>query len=191
MRESWENMARYKKLGERLVYKSRIIELYEDHLQLPNGREVIYDRIQHSGGAAVLPIDEQGKLILIKQYRNSIDAEVYEIPAGLREPEDTTGEICARRELEEEIGYRADSLEFIAQIYGIIGLSNEKTDIFLAENLIPSKRHLDPEEFIEVCRFELEEAIQMIRRKEIIDAKTVTAVLYYQMKQQDKRLQTE
>lgn len=176
-------MAKYKKLGEKLAYKSRLVELYDDYLELPDGRQVVYDLIKHSGGAAVLPIDEQGKLILIKQYRNSVDAEVYEIPAGLREPEDATGEICARRELEEETGYRTDKLEFIAQIYGIIGLSNEKTDIFLAENLIPCKRHLDPEEFIEVCHFELEEAVSMIQRKEIIDAKTVTAVLYYQARQ--------
>lgn len=184
-------MARCKKLGEKLAYKSRLVELYDDYLELPDGRQVVYDLIKHSGGAAVLPIDEQGRLILIRQYRNSVDAEVYEIPAGLREPEDATGEICARRELEEETGYRTDHLEFIAQIYGIIGLSNEKTDIFLAEHLIPCKRHLDPEEFIEICRFELEEAVSMIRRKEIIDAKTVTAILYYYTKRLQETGRTE
>ena len=176
-------MGKYKKLGENLVYKSRIVELYESQLELPDGKQVVYDFIKHSGGAAVLPIDNDGNLVLIKQYRNSVDQEVYEIPAGLREQDDNTGEMCARRELEEETGYRADNLEFIAQAYGIIGLSNEKTDIFLAEHLIPCERHLDPEEFIEIYHISLEDALEMIQKKEIIDAKTIIAILYYQMKQ--------
>lgn len=180
-------MAKYKKLGETLVFKSKLVEFYEDHLELPNGKQVVYDLIKHAGGAAVLPVDEEGKLVFIKQYRNSVDAEVLEIPAGLRERGDLTPEECAKRELEEEVGYRASSLEFIAQVYGAIGVCDEKTDIFLAEDLIPCKRHPDPEEFIEICRLEPDEAVEMIRRKEIIDAKTVIAILYYQ----SKRRQTE
>ena len=176
-------MKSYKKLGETLVYKSKLLELYEDRLELPDGKQVTYDLVKHAGGAAVLPIDEQGNIILIRQYRNSVDQEVFEIPAGLREPEDTTGEYCARRELEEETGYRTESLEFIAQVYGCIGVSDEKTDIYLAEQLIPCERHLDPEEFIEIYHFELQEALDMIQRKEIIDAKTVIAILYYQSRQ--------
>lgn len=179
-------MAKYKKLGETLVYKTKLLELYEDRLELPNGTQVVYDLLKHSGGAGVLPIDEHGKLVLIKQYRNSVDEEVYEIPAGLRETDDPTGEMCARRELEEETGYHAVSLEFIAQVYGAIGFSNELTDIFLAEHLTPCERHLDPTEFIEIYHFELEEALQMIRNKEIVDAKTVIAILYYQTKLQQQ-----
>lgn len=173
-------MKRYKKLGETLVYKSKLLELYEDRLELPNGNQVVYDLVKHAGGAAVLPIDEQGKLVLIRQYRNSVDQEVYEIPAGLRESDDVTGEFCARRELEEETGYQVETLEFIAQVYGCIGVSNERTDIYLAEQLIPCERHLDPEEFIEIYHFDLQEAVDMIQRKEIVDAKTVIAILYYQ-----------
>lgn len=179
-------MKGYKKLGETLVYKSKLVELYEDRLELPDGKQVIYDLVRHAGGAAVLPIDEQGKIVLIRQYRNSIDREVFEIPAGLREPEDVTGEYCARRELEEETGYRTDRLEFIAQVYGCIGVSDEKTDIYLADQLVPCERHLDPEEFIEIYHFDLEEAVEMIHKKEIIDAKTVIAILYYQTRQIQK-----
>lgn len=175
----------YKKLGENLVYKGILTELYEDHLELPNGRQVVYDLIRLGDGAAVLPIDDQGRLVLIRQYRNSIDREVYEIPAGLKEPEDVTGETCALRELEEEAGYRAGSLEFVAQAYGSIGACSQKTDIFLAENLTPCERHLDPEEFIEIYHFPLEEALEMIQRKEIIDGKTIIAILHYQMKRQN------
>lgn len=176
-------MKSYKKLRETLVYKSKLLELYADCIELPNGKQVTYDLIKHAGGAAVLPIDEQGNIILIRQYRNTVDQEVFEIPAGLREPEDITGEYCARRELEEETGYRTEKLEFIAQVYGCIGVSNEKTDIYLAEQLISGERHLDPEEFIEVYHFELQEALEMIQKKEIIDAKTVIAILYYQTRQ--------
>jgi ADP-ribose pyrophosphatase len=175
-------MANYKKLGEKLAYKSKLVEFYEDYLELPNGKQVIYDLVKHQGGAGVLPIDENGDLILIRQYRNSVDAEVYEIPAGLMEADDATGEVCARRELEEEVGYRAEKLEFVAQVYGAIGVSNEKTDIYLAENLIPCERHLDPDEFIEVCHLNLQTALQMIEDREIIDAKTVIAIFYYNMK---------
>jgi ADP-ribose pyrophosphatase len=176
-------MAKYKKLGEVLAYKSKLVEFYEDHLELPNGKQVVYDLVKHSGGAAVLPIDEDGNLILIRQYRNSVDMEVYEIPAGLKEPDDKTGEACARRELEEEVGYHAEALEFVAEVYGAIGVSNEKTDIYLAEDLTPCEQHLDPEEFIEIHHISLSKALRMIAEKEIIDAKTVVAILYYQCKQ--------
>lgn len=181
-------MAKYKKLGEVLAYKSKLVEFYEDHLELPDGTQVVYDLIKHSGGAAVLPIDENGKLVLIRQYRNSVDMEVYEIPAGLKEEDDVSGEQCARRELEEEVGYITDDLEFIAEVYGAIGVSNEKTDIFLAQNLIPGKIHPDPEEFIEICRFDLNTALQMIANKEIVDSKTVIAILYYKMKLDNMKL---
>lgn len=175
-------MGTYKKLKEELVYKSRLVTLYDDYLELPNGRTVVYDLIKHSGGAGVLPIDEQGNLILVKQYRNSVDAEVYEIPAGLLE-EHESGEQCARRELEEEIGFRAENMEFVAMVYGAIGVCNEKTEIYLAEKVVSGKRNPDPEEFIEIVHIPLEQAIEMIRKKEIVDAKTVIAIQYYQLKQ--------
>lgn len=175
-------MAKYKKLGEELTYSGSLVEFYKDYLELPDGKRVVYDLVKHAGGAAVLPIDENGNLVLVRQYRNSVDMEVYEIPAGLMEERDTTGEECARRELEEEVGYHAEKLEFVAEVYGAIGVSNEKTYIYLAEQLSSCERHLDPEEFIEIYRFDLETAIQMIRDKQIIDAKTVIAIFYYQMK---------
>ncbi len=175
-------MGTYKKLKEEMVYKSRLVTLYDDYLELPNGRTVVYDLIKHSGGAGVLPIDEQGNLILVKQYRNSVDAEVYEIPAGLLE-EHESGEQCARRELEEEIGFRAENMEFVAMVYGAIGVCNEKTEIYLAEQVVSGKRNPDPEEFIEIVHIPLKQAIEMIRKKEIVDAKTVIAIQYYQLKQ--------
>lgn len=174
-------MAKYKKLCEELAYRGSLVEFYKDYLELPNGTRVVYDLVKHAGGAAVLPIDEDGNLILVRQYRNSVDMEVYEIPAGLMEEHDVTGEQCAKRELEEEVGYHAEQLKFIAEVYGAIGVSNEKTYIYLAEHLSPCERHLDPEEFIDIYRFDLKTALQMIANKEIIDAKTVIAIFYYQM----------
>jgi len=183
MKEEGEDvgMAKYKKLGEQLAYKSKLVELYEDHLQLPDGREVVYDLIKHSGGAAVLPIDEEGKLVLIRQYRNSVDDEVYEIPAGLKEKDDPSGEACARRELAEEVGYQTEQLHFIAEVYGCIGVSNEKTAIFYADQLIPCDTNPDPEEYIEIHHMELDTVLTMIRNKQIVDGKTVIAALYYKM----------
>lgn len=184
-------MARYKKLGEKLAYKSSLVEFYEDPLELPDGTRVVYDLIKHQGGAAVLPIDEDGNLILVRQYRNSVDAEVYEIPAGLLEKDDASGEQCARRELEEEVGYHAEQLEFVAEVYGAIGISDEKTDVYLAEHLTPCKRHLDPHEFIDIVRLDLPTALNMIANKEIIDAKTVIAIFYYQLKKQNDKTKIE
>lgn len=178
-------MAKYKKLGEELAYRGGIIEVYRDRLLLPDGKKVVYDLIRHSGGAAVLPITEDGRLVVVRQYRNSVDKEVYEIPAGLLEPTDKSGETCARRELQEETGYIAGSMEFIAQVYGAIGVCDEKTDIYLAEKLTPCERHPDPEEFIDVCYLKLEDAVRMIKNREIIDAKTVIAIQYYQLKSGD------
>ena len=148
-------MAIYKKLGEHLVYQGKLAELYEDHLELPNGRQVVYDLVRLGDGAAVLPIDEKGKLVLIRQYRNSVD--------------------------------RAERLEFVAQAYGSIGACSQKTDIFLAEGLIPCERHLDPEEFIEIYHFPLEEALDMVQRKEIVDGKTIIAILHYQIQQLNRK----
>lgn len=179
-------MAGYKKLGEKLAYQGNLIQVYNDNLQLPNGKQVTYDLIRHSGGAAVLPIDEQGRLVLVCQYRNSVDREVLEIPAGLLEKTDASTEVCARRELAEEAGYIAENLEFVAQVYGAIGVCDEKTDIYLAENLKSCERHLDPEEFIEIRYLELQDAMTMIQKKEIIDAKTVIAIQYYQLKKKQE-----
>lgn len=178
-------MAKYKKLGEELAYRGGIIEVYRDRLLLPDGKKVVYDLIRHSGGAAVLPITEDGRLVVARQYRNSVDKEVYEIPAGLLEPTDKSGETCARRELQEETGYIAGNMEFIAQVYGAIGVCDEKTDIYLAEKLTPCERHPDPEEFIDICYLKLEDAVRMIKNREIIDAKTVIAIQYYQLKSGD------
>lgn len=174
-------MAKYQRLKENMVYKGRLVTAYDDYLMLPNGKTVVYDLIKHSGGAGVLPIDELGNLILVKQYRNSVDAEVYEIPAGLIDM-DETGEQCARRELEEEIGCRAETMEFVAMVYGAIGICDEKTEIYLAEQVTVGIRNPDPEEFIEIVHIPLEQAVQMIYRKEIVDAKTVIAIQYYQLK---------
>ncbi len=172
-------MKKYEKLGEVPVFESKLLHVYEDHLRLPDGREVVYDLLRHRGGAAVLPVTEEGKILLIRQYRNALDDFVFELPAGLKEEDDLTGERCARRELKEETGYTAEKLTFLARAYGCIGFSDEKTEIFLAEGLTPGETRLDDDENIEVHFLELEDALRMIEQKEIVDAKTIIAVYAY------------
>lgn len=182
-------MSQYHRLGQELAYRGKLVALYKDYLVLPNGKHVVYDLIKHNGGAAVLPIDSDGKLIFVRQYRNSVDAEVLEIPAGCKNTKEELGEICALRELEEEIGYTTNHLEFVAEVYGAIGVCDEKTDIYIADNLMPGNQHWDDEEFIKIERYSLKEAIQMICNKEIIDSKTVIAVMAYHAKLSDLRFE--
>lgn len=175
-------MAEIKKLGEKLVYKAKVVELYEDYLELPDGKQVTYDLIKFKGGAGVLPITNDGQIILIKQYRNTLGHENYEIPAGCYNYKGEPPQLCAARELEEEIGFQAGKLEYFTEIITAIGVGDEKTTIFFATDLKLGTQKLDPEEYIEISYFTMEQALEMIYSGEIMDAKTVTAILGYHVK---------
>ena len=110
-------MEKITRLSRDLIKKGSIIEYYEDTMQIPNGNVVKWDFIKHNGAAAVVPVDEQGRLIMVKQYRNALERETLEVPAGgLKTPEEPTMEAAAR-ELTEETGYHAEKLELLVSIY--------------------------------------------------------------------------
>lgn len=174
-------MEKYTRLDRVLVHKGVIIDFYADKIKVPNGNIVTWDFIGHRGAAAVIPVDEDGKILMVRQYRNAIDRCSLEIPAGgLEAGEDTR--ICAARELEEETGYRSEHIEHLIDMYTTVAFSNEKIGIYYALDLIPSEQKLDEDEFIRVERYTIEELTQMIFEGKIQDGKTVSAILAYKEK---------
>jgi len=172
----------FKRLGRDLVYKGSIIDFYKDTVQVPNGNIVKWDFIGHKGAAAVVPVTDEGKILMVRQYRNALDRYTLEIPAGglngMEEPTD----VAAMRELEEETGYRTESVELLITIRTTVAFCNEKIDIYVAKDLITSKQHLDEDEFINVEVYEMAALEKMIYEGTIQDSKTISALLAYKNK---------
>ena len=159
------------------IFSGKLIDLYFDHVALPNGKSSTREWINHPGAVCIIPILPDGNLCLIRQYRYGPRDEFIEIPAGKLD----TGEdplICAKRELQEEIGYIAGKLTFLTNIYPAIGFSNEKMWMYLAEDLQLSNQSLDQDEFLELLPLSLEEAIDLINQGNITDVKTIIGVLW-------------
>lgn len=171
-----------KRTERELVHKGSILEMYRDTMLLPNGHTAYWDFIKHKGAAAVVPVTEDGKIIMVRQYRNALERETLEIPAGAKNFVEEETRICAGRELEEETGFRCDNLEFLISIYTTVAFCNEMIDVYVARNLIPSKQHLDEDEFLNVVEMELEELLERIYAGTLQDAKTVAALLAYKNK---------
>ena len=171
-------MEKYVRKKLELAYHAHVFDVYNDYLDLPDGREVVYDYIDHRAGACVLPVTDDGRLLLVKQYRNSIDDITYEVPAGLI----NTGEkpeAAALRELEEETGYIAERLEYVTRTVLAIGTSNEQTYIYIGYDLRDGCMSQDIYENIESEIFDVANAENMIRDGRIVDSKTIIAVYAY------------
>jgi ADP-ribose pyrophosphatase len=175
-------MAEYKRLERTLIAKGAIIDYYQDTMQIPNGNVAKWDLIDHKGAAAVVAVREDGKLLMVRQYRNALERETLELPAGgLNGREEPTIKAAAR-ELEEETGYVSSDLELLTSIYTTVAFCNEKIDIYLAVNLKPGTQHLDEDEFLNVEAWSVRELKQMIFDGKIQDSKTICGVLTYAAK---------
>ena len=169
----------FKRLNRELVQKGAIIDYYQDTVQVPNGNIVKWDFIGHKGAAAVVPVREDGRLLMVRQYRNALDRYTLEVPAGgLNSPEEPT-KTAAARELEEETGYRCRDLELLISIRTTVAFCNEKIDIYVARNLEKGHQHLDEDEFINVEACTVEELMDKIYDCTIQDAKTICAIMTY------------
>ena len=172
----------FKRTGRRLVYHGSIIDYYRDTVEVPNGNVVEWDFIGHKGAAAVVPVREDGKILMVRQWRNALDRYTLEIPAGGLNGAEEPAIQAAARELEEETGYRSDELEHLISLRTTVAFCNEKIEIFVAKNLKPSRQHLDEDEFIDVKAYDADELCEMIYRGEIEDGKTIAAVMSYKNK---------
>lgn len=179
----------FKRLERTLVQNGKIIDYYQDTVQVPNGNVVKWDFIGHKGAAAMLAVREDGKLLMVRQWRNALDRYTLEIPAGGKNSIEEPTETAAIRELEEETGYIAGKVRFLLSIYTTVAFCNEKIDIYLARDLKRREsQHLDEDEFIDVQAFSLEELVQMIYDGKIEDSKTVSAIMTYKSFLADGRL---
>lgn len=162
------------------IYKGKIVHLFCDTVRLPNGKEATREVIRHVGAAAVVPLTDEGNVILVRQYRYPFSQVMLEIPAGkLDIGEDPID--CAKRELIEETGYDAKELVYLGAFYPSVAMLNEVIHLFLAKNMTLCETNLDEDEFLHVEQRPLGEIVEAVMRGEIPDGKTQTAILkaYY------------
>ena len=172
-------MEKYERIGRELIHKGAIIDYYQDTIKVPNGNIAKWDYIKHKGAAAVVAVKDDGKLLMVRQFRNALDRETLEIPAGGLNSVDEPTDLAAARELEEEAGYTAGKLELLISIRTTVAFCDEKIDVYVATDLRRSRQHLDEDEFLDVETYTIEELIQMVYDCKIQDGKTVAALLAY------------
>ena len=170
-------MNEYKRLARNLVQKGSIIDYYKDDIEV-NGHIAKWDFVKHNGAAAVVAVRNDGKLLMVRQWRNALDRYTLEIPAGGLNKDEPTIDAAAR-ELKEETGYSCGKIEPLISINTTVAFCNELIDIFLATNLIKGDQNLDEDEYLGVEAWELKDLLQMIDDGIIKDSKTICAILKY------------
>ncbi len=157
------------------IYNGKVITLNVDTVTLPNGVTVDLEVVRHPGAAAVVPLKDDGTVVLIKQFRHAAGGFIYEIPAGKLHPGEDP-KVCAGRELEEEIGYRAGRLELLSSIFTAPGFTDEVIHIYKATDMTKGRQQLDKDEVLEIVEMPLSKAIAMIGAGVIRDAKTMVGL---------------
>ncbi len=159
----------------RNIYTGKVITLNVDTVRLPNGVTIDLETIRHPGAAAVVPVKDDGTVVLIRQFRHAAGGFIYEIPAGkLAQGEDPLQ--CASRELEEEVGYRASSLELLSSIFTAPGFADEVIHIYKATGLTKGRQQLDRDEVLEILEIPLDHAIKWVQNGTIRDGKTIVGL---------------
>lgn len=165
-----------KVLNEQSVFSGRVIKLSVLDVELQDGSESKRELVKHPGAVAVLPIDAEGNVLLVRQFRIAAGRVLTEVPAGtLNAGEDPL--LCAERELQEEVGYRPGKLESLGGIFVAPGYTTEFIHLYLATDLQEARLELDADEFIEVDRVPFTQVLAMVERGEIIDGKSIVCVL--------------
>jgi ADP-ribose pyrophosphatase len=173
------------RIASRRIHSGRVLDLDLDTVRFPNGQTGELEMIRHPGAAAVIPVltpdgTEDPQLLLIRQYRYAADGFIWEVPAGRLEAGESP-ETCARRELQEETGATAGRWDRLTTIYTTPGFTDERIHLFAARDLVVRREdtNREPDEFMEVKPVSLRQALEMIRGGEMVDAKTVVAVLFF------------
>jgi ADP-ribose pyrophosphatase len=168
--------------SSRRVYDGRLVKVDLDTVRPSNGREFELEVVRHPGAAAVIPLlsDPQGEdpsVLLLEQYRYATGTTIWEVPAGVLEPGEDP-ESCARRELLEETGAEAAQVEYLTTVYTTPGFTDERIHLFVATGITVGEPNHERDEFIQVRARPLSEVLRMIRDGEIVDGKTIVAILY-------------
>lgn len=155
------------------IYKGRIIHVFQDDVKI-NGRKASREVVDHCGGAAVLPVTDDGKFLFVRQYRYPIEQALLEIPAGKMDGNES-GDVCAARELTEETGYTG-KLTHLGDVYTSPGFCNEILHLYLADHLAFKGQHLDPDEYLDVIALSREEVQDLMQKGQLSDAKSLAAI---------------
>jgi ADP-ribose pyrophosphatase len=170
-----------KTISKEQIYSGKIIDLYVEEVELPNKKTGKREIVKHPGAVAVLAVTEEGKLLMVEQFRKPLEKTIIEIPAGKLESGENPLE-CAKRELLEETGYSCKKLEPIGSFYTSPGFADELIHLFFTDSLVKQGAQMtDEDEFLNVMEVSVDEARQMVRDERIHDAKTAYSVLYMEM----------
>ena len=167
-----------KKLSSQQLYRGRAVSLRMDTVEKSDGKTTTREVVEHSNCVAVVVVDEQGNVLLVRQYRYPVGKFLLEIPAGGIDPNEEPID-CVRRELQEEIGYYPQKIEELGGFYSVPGYGTEYLHCYLATDLVPSRLIAEDSEGIEVVRVPISKITQLITSGEICDAKSIAALLTF------------
>jgi len=173
-----------------LLLKGRAFAIRRDWMRAPDGRETTFDIIEHHGSVVIVPVDADGNLLFVRQYRHATGQELLELPAGTLEPGEDP-RVCAAREIREETGYAADTLELLGKFFLAPGYSTELMSVFLASGLTSSPLAADEDEFISVEKLSVDEALLRAARGEFPDAKSLAALFLAQDRLAEFRVKSD
>lgn len=165
------------KVSSEKVFDGVLLHVRKDTAKLPNGDLATREWIEHPGAASVIPLTDDGKVILVRQYRYPIGQVTVEIPAGKLDKAGEDPFECAKRELSEETGYTAKEYKYLTKIATTVGFSNEIIYLYAAKGLVAGEQHTDDDEFINLQIVTLDEAVDMVRTGKIIDGKSMVSIL--------------
>lgn len=164
-------------LKSEVKFEGKVISLSVKEVELPNGKKAFREVVNHPGGVAIVAFKDENTLLMIEQFRSPIEKVLLEIPAGKLE-ENENIELCGRRELEEETGYKAKTFTYLGKIVPSPGYTDEYIYLYKAENLFNGNIGGDDDEFINLLEIDINEVKKMIKEGKIIDAKTICALMY-------------
>lgn len=175
-----DDSLREKYLSKEELYQGKIIRVERWQVSLPNGKTAVREVVVHNGAAAIVPIDSEGRVTLVRQHRIAAGRFTWEIPAGKLDSPAEAPFSAAKRELEEETGLNAEHWQFLTCIDTTPGFCTEKISIYLATGLTQHPAHTDPDEFLRLTKMPLDEAVALCMAGELRDSKTVAGLLMAQ-----------
>ena len=167
----------FKLLRSETLLHGRTFNVKRDTLRTPDNRETKYEIIEHDGSVVLLPVDEAGNLLFVRQHRPALDGDLLELPAGTRKNAEEPFEDCAAREIREETGMKAGTLQKLGEFYTVPGYSTEFMAVFLARELQDDPLQPDEDEFLQIERISVKTAFTMAQEGKIQDAKSLAALL--------------